>query len=155
LFHFDVGQRQPMIGTGYRPLHPEELTRRLDTVEKRRSVLQALFDAAVADLERGAGDVLVEQQNAELNISPSLELELVGQLLEFEPRPGTQGEQGIGGYRPELIFDDVIGRALAKAREGRARTGGGLARATSRSSPGWSSKAARSCATSSVWHSCL
>jgi hypothetical protein len=90
-------------------------------------VLQALFDAAVADLDRGAGDVLVEQQNAELNISLRLELEQVGQLLEFEPRPGTQGGPGIGGYRPELIFDDVIGRALAKAREGQARTGDGLA----------------------------
>ncbi len=127
LFHFDVAQLQPVIGGAYRPLHPEELTRGLDTLEKRRSVLQPLFDAAVADLERGARHVLLEQRDDELNISLRLELEHVASLLEFEPRPGTHGGPGISGYRPELIFDDVIGRALAKAGEGQAHTGEGLA----------------------------
>jgi hypothetical protein len=127
LFHFDVSQLQPMMGGTYRPLHPAELTRGLDTLGKRRRVLEPLFDAAVADLERGASPVVVERCDDELNISVRLELEQVAPLAEFAPRPGTHGGPGIGGYRPELIFDDVIERALAKAGEGQARTGPGLA----------------------------
>jgi hypothetical protein len=89
-------------------------------------VLQPLFDTVVDELERGAGHVLVEDRADELNISLLLELEHVAPLVESEPRPGYHGGPGIGGYRPELIFDDVIGRALAKAGEGQAHTGDGL-----------------------------
>jgi hypothetical protein len=69
-----------MIGSAYRPLHPEELTRGLGTLEKRRRVLEPLFDAAVTHLGRGAGHVLVEQRDGELNISLRLELERVAPL---------------------------------------------------------------------------
>jgi hypothetical protein len=125
-FRFDVAQRQPFLGGRYGPLHPEELTRGLDTLEKRRRLLQPLFDAVVAELERGAEPVLVEQEDEELNISLRVALEGVEPTTApFEPRPGVQGPPGFGGYRPELIFRDVIGRALAKAREGQARTGRG------------------------------
>jgi hypothetical protein len=127
LFHFDIAPAQPIAGDVYRPLHLEELTRGLDTLKKRRRVLQPVFDAAVADITRGAADVLLESHDNELNISLRLELERVALLTEFEPRPGTQGGPGIGGYRSELIFEDVIGRALGKAREGQASTGDGLA----------------------------
>jgi hypothetical protein len=127
LFHFDVAQLQQMIGDVYRPLHPEQLTRGLDTVEKRRAVLKPLFDTAVDELECGPGHVLVEDRADELNISLRLELDNVAPLVQFEPRPGGHGGPGIGGYRPELVFEDVIGRALEKAGEGQAHAGDGLA----------------------------
>lgn len=124
LFHFDVAKLQ-LVGpdVAYRQLHPEDLSRGLDTAAKRQRVLQPLFDAVVDELERGVGHVVVEQTDDELNISLRVELEHVRPLTDFEPRAGTHGGPGTGGYRPELIFRDVLDRALAKAARGQARTG--------------------------------
>jgi hypothetical protein len=127
LFHFDIAQLQPMIGSAYRPLHPEDLTRGLDTLEKRRSVLEPLFHAVATDLESGSEHVLVERADEDLNISLRVELEDIRPLSRFEPRPGFLGGPGIGGHRPELMFRDVIRRAVVKASKRQAHTDDGLA----------------------------
>jgi hypothetical protein len=125
LFRFDVTQLPTFDADGrYRQLHPEELSRGLDRVAKRRRVLQPLFDVVEAELEAGCEHVSVEQTDDQLNISLRVELEHIGPLSDFEPRAGTHGGPSTGGYRPEVIFRDAVGRALSKAGRRQARTTG-------------------------------
>lgn len=126
VFSFDVTQREglPPFEEGYRPLHPDELTRALNTADKRRRALQPVFIAALDQLHSGSGHVLAEHVDHALRLSMSIELDHVTPRTTFTPRLGTHGGPGFGGYRPESIFKAVVKRALAKARQGQALTGG-------------------------------
>jgi hypothetical protein len=106
--------------------HPEEVAHALDTLAKRQRILGPFFNAVVSKLGQGGDHLLVEQHEGELDISLRVELEHIRPLRGFKPRGGVQSPLSVGGYRPELIFRDVIVRALAKAREGQARTGDGV-----------------------------
>jgi hypothetical protein len=122
-FSFDARQRRPIGERGYVPLHPEMLSRALATPDARERLLRPLIDQLLAGLATGpSADVVARHEDAELGLVVDIELSGLRQLDTFVPRSGSWGFDGLGGYRPELMFDDIVKRIARKAQRRQARS---------------------------------
>jgi hypothetical protein len=122
LFSFDVKQRKPIGERGYVPLHPELLARALARSETRQRVFRPLVDEVGAKLAGEPAAVAARHEDVELDLVIDVELEGVRRVESYLSRGGSWGLDGLGGYRPEAMFDGIVDRIANKANEQQARS---------------------------------
>jgi hypothetical protein len=127
-FHFDINvkQSQPIGERGSVPLHPDVLSAALALAAERIRLLQPLFTELFDRLASGDPEAVGRVDAETLNLVVTAELSNVEPVAEFAPRSGAWSINGLGGYRPEVMFDALLERVARKARRRQASSEGAL-----------------------------